>query len=398
MIGATWSPFELCAKAVKNGSVQASYGPGFSLTPNTNQVSEDNPLSSLQGVDVVFTNDKSKWTRCIVLEMGENKEQNIGNVSKGNIRSSASVDKNGKPESGSFGLSWFPGYAINVETGERLNVCFGEDSSLPDENGNDMIWNPTKNWFDRNSNGNIPAFGGKHHIYIMGAKELKVGNNVLFRGPRYDEGATYKTLLNVANSSDEPATLQKRYFLSQFMWVTIPVINQTSNLLSMADGLVPNEATVRIRVKRPYAKFTANVDTPLVNGGQPLYEFNTNSIAPKINNSKAANKAMDMVNVSPNPYYAYSGYEDPGNALDNKVKIINTPKKCIVSIYTQSGFLVRRIPKDDDSKTFIEWDLRNDANVPISSGVYLIHIEAPGIGERIIKWFGVMRPADFDSF
>jgi hypothetical protein len=133
-------------------------------------------------------------------------------------------------------------------------------------------------------------------------------------------------------------------------------------------------------------------------GGQPLYEFNTSSIAPKINNSKAANKAMDMLNVSPNPYYAYSGYEDPGNALDNKVKIINTPKKCIVSIYTQSGFLVRRIPKDDDSKTYIEWDLRNDANVPISSGVYLIHIEAPGIGERIIKWFGVMRPADFDSF
>jgi hypothetical protein len=29
-----------------------------------------------------------------------------------------------------------------------------------------------------------------------------------------------------------------------------------------------------------------------------------------------------MVNVSPNQYYAYSGYEDPGNALDNKVKII----------------------------------------------------------------------------
>jgi hypothetical protein len=105
-----------------------------------------------------------------------------------------------------------------------------------------------------------------------------------------------------------------------------------------------------------------------------------------------------MINVSPNPYYAYSGYEDPGNALDNKVKIINVPKKCVVSIYTQNGFLVRRITKDDDSKTYIEWNLRNDASVPISSGVYIIHIDAPGIGERIIKWFGVMRQADFDSF
>lgn len=398
ILNGTWAPFELCAKALKSGSTPASFGPGISLTPNTNQISEDNPISSLQGVDVIFTSDKSKWTRCIVLEMGENKEQNIGNVSKGNIRASASVDKNGKAESGSFGLSWFPGYAINVETGERLNIVFGEDSSLPGENGNDMIWNPTRSFFDQNSTGNVPAFGGKHHVYIMGAKELRVGNNVLFRGPKYDEGATYRQLLNVSNPSDEPNTLQKRYFLSQFMWVTMPIVTPTSSLRSMADGLVPNDVTVKIRVKRPYARYINNIDTPLVNAGQPLYEFNTNSIAPKINDKTAGNKALDMVNISPNPYYAYSGYEDPGNALDNRVKIINVPKKCVVSIYTQSGFLVRRIPKDDDARTYIEWDLRNDANVPISSGVYLVHIDAPGIGERIIKWFGVMRPADFDSF
>jgi hypothetical protein len=202
----------------------------------------------------------------------------------------------------------------------------------------------------------------------------------------------------VTNSSDEPSTLQKRYFLSQFMWVTMQILGQNSSLYTMADGIVPNEATVKLRVKRPFARYISNIDTPLVNSGQPLYEFNTNSIVPEINNKKAGNKAMDMINVSPNPYYAYSGYEDPGNALDNKVKIVNTPKKCVVSIYTQNGFLVRRIPKDDDSKTYVEWNLRNDANVPVSSGVYLIHIDAPGIGERIIKWFGVMRPADFDSF
>jgi hypothetical protein len=42
--------------------------------------------------------------------------------------------------------------------------------------------------------------------------------------------------------------------------------------------------------------------------------------------------------------------------------------------------------------------LKNDANVPISSGVYLIHVYADGIGERVIKWFGIMRPVDFDTF
>ena len=35
------------------------------------------------------------------------------------------------------GMGWFPGYAINVETGERINIMFGEDYWLI--NGNDMI-------------------------------------------------------------------------------------------------------------------------------------------------------------------------------------------------------------------------------------------------------------------
>ena len=39
------------------------------------------------------------------------------------------------------GMSWFPGYAIDTQTGERLNIAFGEDSWLVTENGDDMIYN-----------------------------------------------------------------------------------------------------------------------------------------------------------------------------------------------------------------------------------------------------------------
>ena len=42
-------------------------------------------------------------------------------------------------------MGWFPGYVIDLETGERLNVIFSEDSWLAGENGRDMIWNPTSN-------------------------------------------------------------------------------------------------------------------------------------------------------------------------------------------------------------------------------------------------------------
>jgi hypothetical protein len=30
--------------------------------------------------------------------------------------------------------------------------------------------------------------------------------------------------------------------------------------------------------------------------------------------------------------------------------------------------------------------------------VYIIHIDVPNIGEKVLKWFGVMRPIDLDNF
>jgi hypothetical protein len=42
----------------------------------------------------------------------------------------------------------------------------------------------------------------------------------------------------------------------------------------------------------------------------------------------------------------------------------------------------------------LEWDLKNSKGIPVSSGVYIIHITADGLGERVIKWFGVARQFD----
>ena len=48
--------------------------------------------------------------------------------------------------------------------------------------------------------------------------------------------------------------------------------------------------------------------------------------------------------------------------------------------------------------TYLEWDLKNDRNVPIAGGVHIIHVDAPGVGEKIVKWFAVMRPVDLENF
>ena len=101
---------------------------------------------------------------------------------------------------------------------------------------------------------------------------------------------------------------------------------------------------------------------------------------------------LSLINVVPNPYYAYSNYE--GNRLDNLVKIVNLPDQCTVKIYTVNGILVRTFNKDN-SVTHIEWNLKNFKNIPISSGLYLIHVDVPNVGERVLKWFGVIRPSRF---
>jgi len=44
----------------------------------------------------------------------------------------------------------------------------------------------------------------------------------------------------------------------------------------------------------------------------------------------SATSALDIIEIVPNPYYAASEYET--SALDNKVKIVNLPDDCDISI------------------------------------------------------------------
>src|SRR3989304_3108877 len=145
-------------------------------------------LKELASVTVVITTDKTKWTRCPVLELSEDRTlsdpinpNGAWTARKLDLRTARSVDKEGKTvlQTGysnpldssaadyinATGMGWFPGYAVNLETGERLNMAFGENSWLMGENGRDMLWNPTSTIFNQN---NEPIFGGQHYIYIFG--------------------------------------------------------------------------------------------------------------------------------------------------------------------------------------------------------------------------------------
>jgi hypothetical protein len=46
----------------------------------------------------------------------------------------------------------------------------------------------------------------------------------------------------------------------------------------------------------------------------------------------------------------------------------------------------------------VSWDLKNQAAIPVSSGIYLFDINVPGVGHKVLKWFGAMRPTDVSNF
>ena len=154
---------------------------------------------------------------------------------------------------------------------------------------------------------------------------------------------------------------------------------------------------IKLRVASPYIEMGDNMSgwEASQNNWDPYYTFKMDDIAVVTNDAASADSACDLLNVVPNPYYAYSNYEQ--NKLDNTVKITNLPDVCTVSIYTVNGTLVRTFKKDSPI-TYIDWDLKNYANIPIASGVYLIHIKVDGGCERVLKWFGVVRPPDLDNF
>jgi hypothetical protein len=423
ILGGTWAPYCLVSftDEVTLASGETMMIPNIAPTIKglEGDLSSFSGINGLNNVDVVLTSDKSLWTRCPVLEMQpveelSQKAYDGDDPEKMRLRRHPSVDKKGrKPSDVGYnaseanpsgnqpvGMSWFPGYAIDVGTGERLNMAFGEDSWLGADNGNDMIFNPSSRIYS--GSGNQGGFiqsgtyaGGQHWIYIFKNSQFEEGSSN--RMPSYDKGNYLYQNLEVDFSSN---TAIRRVFRA-CTWVGSTLSNEDFPMLSVEDGLVPNRAHIKLRVSKSYEKYSplvADVDETELseNNWNPLYTFSTNSVATITADSTTLISVLDAIGVVPNPYYAYSKYE--ASKLDNRVKITNVPEVCTISIYNLSGTLVRQFQKADPL-TFQDWDLKNNNNVPIAGGVYIIHIDVPEIGkQKILKWFGVMRPIDLDTF
>ncbi len=285
------------------------------------------PVIYQPSIDIVFTDDTSKWTRSPVIELNAFDIGSVNGGKAGFLRKSNSLDKQGNPDGSGTGMGWFPGYAIDVETGRRLNIAFGENSALTNDNGDDMIWNPTERLFDNNGN---HVLGGQHVIYVFGREE--------FGMPIYDQGAFIHQELSAETSDGF------RNVYSNLSWVMQP-------LLAPGKQLNSTEARLRIRLNKEFkTKVLSNQ-----NEGRPMFSWNAVPYD-EIWMSTENEVIKPEVKIYPNP-------------ASNQINIVWEDLRVNqINITSYDGSLVRSI-----SINSVNGEKTIDIN-GLSSGIYFVNI------------------------
>lgn len=400
-----WGPYGLVTPY--DGSTPDKVGIGFRYCPTlgcspllkqlNGDPNEFITLERLPSMEIVITPDPSKWSRCLVVEASPTPSLSrlVGSSfprtakwrpSRDVIRGDTLAYRTDPLTPSTQGFSYFPGYAINLETGERVNILFAEASWFRGENGDDMLFNPT-------SSASGDALGGRHWILVTtqpydGCQRFAQYVAVADSQPIGPAAARGRGILFRTANGD---TLRIDSLYKYVAWVALPrIAGRQYEFRHYKD--IPTEVRIRLAVNKSYK--------PAADGTPPTFEFSTAEVAARIGDVTTAKNALDLIRVVPNPYYGRSGagrgvYEI--SQVDTRVKITNLPQKCTIRIFTLNGVLVRTFRKDSDQPDQ-EWDLKNEYGVPIASGPYIIHIDAPGLGQKVVKFFAIMPQVDLNNY
>ncbi len=110
----------------------------------------------------------------------------------------------------------------------------------------------------------------------------------------------------------------------------------------------------------------------------------------RFDNQKAKSD-LDKIAVVPNPYVVAATWEPRSpyrfGRGERRIFFINLPPRCTIRIYTIRGYLVDTIEHNSTLENGQEpWNLLSKDGQEIAYGVYIYHVTAPGIGEKIGKF------------
>jgi hypothetical protein len=108
-------------------------------------------------------------------------------------------------------------------------------------------------------------------------------------------------------------------------------------------------------------------------------------------NTETAKADLNKIKVVPNPYIITNSWE-PHNPYstgrgERQLHFTHLPAKCTIKIFNVKGQLVNTIVHDNplNDGTAI-WNMLSKDNLEIAYGIYIYHVQAEGVGERIGKF------------
>ena len=128
------------------------------------------------------------------------------------------------------------------------------------------------------------------------------------------------------------------------------------------------------------------------------YTFSAGSLAAQ-NNTALAKEDVSQINVFPNPYYAFNAQET--SRFVRFVTFSHLPGNATIRIFNVAGHLIKTIKKEAsvNATQFQRWDLLNQYDFPVASGIYIVHIDMPDLGAtKILKVAIIQEQEVLDAY
>lgn len=253
-------------------------------------------------------------------------------------------------------------------TEKQLAVGFVEKSSLLPGGTPDGIWYP-----------GTDVHLSKESIIIFNADYDPTGSQVQYTGGIFGSDTVNADLRGYIYPAAIPVSENQKRVAASGLFDALYVLN----LSALSQGAAP----------KPGDKFIIPVNTyPYMEGD--TYVFSTRAGGKVTQNEREG--LWDKINVFPNPLFAYSPAErrkSNGNSINSYITFTNMPEVVEIRIYSVAGRLVKILTEEDKwegaASSFLHWNLLNEDNLRVASGMYLAIVRSPGLPEKILK-FGLV--------
>jgi hypothetical protein len=111
-----------------------------------------------------------------------------------------------------------------------------------------------------------------------------------------------------------------------------------------------------------------------------------------VSSAEVAKQRLEEINVFPNPYFATNEAET--DFFAQFVTFSNLPELCTIRIFSLSGQMVRTIVHSAQTP-FERWNLLNEHDLPVASGMYIVLVDVPNVGTKTLKLAIINREARY---